>query len=544
MTRFQWRPLLASGLAAAIFAYAGCGRTFQTPDPSQASLKKAPAAPAGDESASAADEAAPPGSKLFADWKGLVATIVITGEMNGYLDPCGCTAGQLGGLGRRYDLFERMKSQGIPAAKIDLGGLTKDPAGARGGLKQAEVKFNTAIEALEAMHYDAAALGPEDLKFGVFKTLGVFLNEKGKLPIVAANVAPSAALGQVFDGVIRPSVIAKAGPYKIGVTAVVDPGWYKALKDTELDLLEVKPPGDALPAVFRTLEGASDLQILMVQGPPELAKELGEKFPGFDLVVATSPFADPLDASVPLNNGASYLIQVGQQGKYVGVVGLFANDKGNGAPPIRYQKLSLLGQKYRNAEPMRVLIDETMQRNLKDLRVVEDFPRVANASAPAGATYAGAEACRTCHPNTFAKWQGTPHAHAFETLVHNPKDPRRVREFDAECVSCHTTGFTYKSGWVSAEKTPYLKGNQCENCHGPASKHVEDPTNRDFLAAMHRTADAADKGGLCAKCHDLENSKDFTFAAYYPRIAHKGLDTFNDPKVRKGMTPEQARAAK
>ena len=335
-----------------------------------------------------------------------------------------------------------------------------------------------------------------------------------------------------------------AGPYKVGVTAVVDPGWYKALKDPDLAELDVKPPADVLPDVLAQLRLDSDLQVLMVQGPPELARALGAKFPGFDIIVSTSPVADPDGRAEPINGDKSYIIQVGQQGKYVGVIGLLGNDKGKGTPPIRYQKLSLLAQKYRNAEPMRVLIDETMQRNLKDLGVVENYPRMANASAPAGSAYAGAEACRACHPNTYAKWQGTPHAHAFETLVHNPKDPRRVREFDAECISCHTTGFTYKSGWVSAEKTPYLKGNQCENCHGPASKHIEEPISKAFLAAMHKTADAADKGGFCLKCHDAENSKDFKFATYYPRIAHKGLDTFNDPKVRKGMTPEQARAAK
>ena len=132
--------------------------------------------------------------------------------MNGYLDPCGCTEGQLGGLGRRYDLLQRMDAQKIPSVRIDLGGLTKDPANARGGLKQAEVKFNTAIEALEAMKYDAVALSPEDLKFGIVQTLMEFVNAKDKLPIVAANVVPSGPLKPVFDGVIRPTWCRRPGP--------------------------------------------------------------------------------------------------------------------------------------------------------------------------------------------------------------------------------------------------------------------------------------------------------------------------------------------
>ncbi len=35
--------------------------------------------------------------KLFADWPKPVAAALISGEQNGYLVPCGCTSGQLGG---------------------------------------------------------------------------------------------------------------------------------------------------------------------------------------------------------------------------------------------------------------------------------------------------------------------------------------------------------------------------------------------------------------------------------------------------------------
>ena len=61
--------------------------------------------------------------------------------------------------------------------------------------------------------------------------------------------------------------------------------------------------------------------------------------------------------------------------------------------------------------------------------------------------------------------------------MHDPK-PNTI--YDAECVTCHTTGFEYNSGWESEAATPYLKGNQCENCHGPASKHIAEPDNVEY----------------------------------------------------------------
>ena len=111
--------------------------------------------------------------------------------------------------------------------------------------------------------------------------------------------------------------------------------------------------------------------------------------------------------------------------------------------------------------------------------MVENYARHANLDGAPGATYAGAESCRGCHPKTFAKWSSTKHARAYEPLT----NPKRNREFDAECISCHTTGFGYTSGFVSAEKTPFLKGNQCENCHGPGSLHNAEPDNLAYPQA-------------------------------------------------------------
>ena len=117
-------------------------------------------------------------------------------------------------------------------------------------------------------------------------------------------------------------------------------------------------------------------------------------------------------------------------------------------------------------------------------------------------------------------------------------DPKPNTAFDAECVTCHTTGFEYNSGWKSEKETPYLAGNQCENCHGPASRHVADPDNAEFRKLMHLDAEQAEKNRLCYNCHDEDNSREFEFGKFYGEIVHKGLDEYKDPKVHKGITPK------
>ena len=514
MTRTSCRPVVAVGMAAALLAYVGC----DVPSPSgvgtsSATIQVKPSAP---------PEKKGPAPTI--DWPTPKAAILISGEQDGYLEPCGCAQGQLGGMLRRFELVDRLtRVQGWPLARVDLGSLVKGPASARGGPGQTKVKFQVALKALATLGYDALALSPDDLKVGVDEAVGQFLNLPGEtLKVVAANVSAAG-----LEAKLVPSTRVKAGGVTIGVTAVVDPEALKALRDPALDLLTVKSIDEALPGVLADLEKDTAVQVLLVQGSPESARALAKKYPGFDVVVSTSP-ADsaPADAE-RLNGGKTLLVSVGQKGKYVGVVGLFDDPK----RPFRYQRVTLGPRLDGPAGAMKAVVEGEYREALKGQGVVENFPRHDVVGAPQGATFVGAEGCKDCHKNTHAKWATTKHARAFESLEHDPK-PNVI--FDAECVSCHTTGFEYTSGWKAPETTAFLKGNQCENCHGPASKHVENPDDKPALAALRLTADGGDKNRLCFRCHDEDNSPHFDFAKYYPQISHKGLDDLAAPELHKG----------
>ena len=484
------------------------------------------------------------GDRLFGDGPEPVGALVFSGEQFGYLEPCGCTQGQIGGLKRRYDLIERLREdRKWPLVLLDLGSLIKDPAGGRGGFEQAKLKFDVALKALGLMRYQALALAPEDLKIGTDEALIRYVNTLGETTkVLCANV--EAAPG--FETTLRSTLRAEAGPYRVGVTAVLDPEALRRLPDParEANFPSIKAPEEVLPGVLADLEKDTDVQVLMVQGAPELARTLGAAYPGFDIVVGTSHF-DPGQDAERLNGGKTLLVNVGQKGKYVGIVGLFpdpkANDKAKAKPNLRFARVTLDHKYNRPARPMRDLIEDEFQGMLRSAGVVENFPRHGYVGGAPGAGFVGAETCRSCHPNTFAKWATTRHAHAFEDLVNDPKGVRSDHQFDAECVSCHTTGFEYTSGWKSAALTPFLKGNQCENCHGPGSKHVESPDDAGACKAIALTAADADRNRLCIRCHDEDNSPKFDFNTYWGQVAHKGLDQYSDPKVHQGQPATVAR---
>ena len=145
------------------------------------------------------------------------------------------------------------------------------------------------------------------------------------------------------------------------------------------------------------------------------------------------------------------------------------------------------------------------------------------------------------------EFEKTPHSHATQTLV--DLDP--PRQFDPECLSCHVTGwapqeyFPYASGFLSLNETPHLTDNGCENCHGPGQSHVaaesgevdaDDAEIERLRAAMRLTIleNEGNKDGqvykeavvvkMCMQCHDEDNSPDFDFQEYWPKVEHYGKD--------------------
>lgn len=524
MPRYPLRlaPALALGFGLVLGAFCGCGnRGTGSPAGSKDAVGNPPPT---------ASLPAPEGEKLFRNWKTPQAAVIFSGELSGYLEPCGCTQGQLGGLGRRYDLSERLRKQGWSLAQVDLGGVVHEPAVSRGGIKQAQTMFSVALRAFSAMKYDALAPSAEDFKLGVGEVIGQYLNLTDHPAVVCSNLKGTG--GAELAGV-KESLRVQAGKVRLGVTAAVDPDEIKKIPDAA-DWLEAAAPESALAKTLKDLEKDTDIQILLVQGGHEFAKKLATSLPGFDVVQERSIFADPAAEPEWLNGGKTLLFNVGKKGKYVGVVGVF-DDPG---APLKFQRVSL-GGRYQNAEPMRKLIDEEYQAELKDMKLVENFKQRNPLQAAPEAKFIGAKACQTCHPNTYALWQTTKHAQAFNALTANPK---RNRVHDAECISCHATGFEIVSGYRSQELTPHLLGNQCENCHGPGSRHAEAPDDKSFREFLVKTVKNPQAGGLCIKCHDEDNSPKFDFSTFYPKIIHVKRDTYEDPKVHQGIKLDPAPA--
>src|SRR5438128_872989 len=106
MTRIDSRAWAGVALFVAVLAYVGCTTsTSDSASPSSASSRQAVAGAPG--AAGPKNDPTDGGGKLAANLLNPTGVLIVSGERDGYNEPCGCSVEQLGGLIRLYDLVER-----------------------------------------------------------------------------------------------------------------------------------------------------------------------------------------------------------------------------------------------------------------------------------------------------------------------------------------------------------------------------------------------------------------------------------------------------
>lgn len=474
---------------------------------------------------------------VFAGWQQPRAVLVITGELNGYIEPCGCTGkeNQKGGLSRRQNLLRAVAATDWPLVSVDLGNQVR-----RFG-RQAEVKFQSVADGLRKMGYSAVGFGPDDLRLPAEELIAAVaaVGDQGT-PFASGNVG---LLG-IDSGLTPRFQVVEAGGLKIGVTSILGDREAETIRNDSIEMISAT---DALGEVTQQMTQAGcDHLVLLSYASPEESRLLADAFPSFDIVVTAGGADEPPMIPPPLKDDTGVLVELGHKGMYAVAVGFY--DKAEAAATqvqpamktssgrfLRTQRIPLDARWGESDEMIRLLGNYQVQLETLGLQGL----RVGTSRHPSGRRFAGSQACADCHATAYEIWAETPHAVALTTL--EEADPRR--DHDPECLSCHVVGWVpqkfepYEGGFLSRAETPHLAHQGCENCHGPAAAHaaveagdvIASEVERDRLRAeLSMTIDTPEGRkrtiNNCLECHDLDNSPLFDFDEYWPAVAHSEDD--------------------
>ena len=549
--------LLACGLLTGLIV-SGCGKSKSD---SKSKSKRAKSKPKVD--------------PLLKDWKQPAAALLISGDMNGYLEPCGCTLdSQMGGLAHRADLLKKLREERKwQVAGLDLGGLvTKRPNDPNlDDLRtQDRIKLKKSLEALKQLGYEAVGLGDRELRIAGKQQADSFLadflstlegTDEKTPPFLSANASVVyREQGKILQtiGPKKKSLTFKVGGKTIGVTSIVGESIKQKLigKNTPNIRIAIDDVEKSLKEALAELKKAKpDLQVLLSYASTDESRKLAKAFPDFHVVVTSGGPEDGYEK--PQKIGKTMLICVGAKGKHVGVLGFYPDSK---EEPLKFELVELDRHRFGHNAMMHALMKSYQQELIAQNNAVFADVRYGPHPNPNTATFVGVDNCKDCHTKAYAKWKTTKHAHAYQSLIEGRPDQKKAgnvipRNHDPECLACHVTGWEpmtirrYDSGFLIKERTTKanaslytnLRGQQCENCHGPGSEHVKyerqwqaaktaaermalDKTLRKHRLAIHLTKENVKQQKTCYRCHDLDNSPNFDFDKYWPKVEHKGKD--------------------
>ncbi|MBR6481070.1 MAG: hypothetical protein IKT12_05150, partial [Thermoguttaceae bacterium] len=368
--------------------------------------------------------------EYFTGWETPDLALVVTGLLDGYIEPCGCAGmdRMKGGLSRRADFLKGLRADGWPVMAIDAGLITA------GYGFQEELKFDMAINAFYLMGYSAIGISQNELRFPAHYLLKYTVppGPTDESLFVSANIG-------VYDFLklyTLPYKVIEQNGIRIGVTSVVDPAALTALDEK----IKTKQPEERLNAILAALKKEDcDHLVLIVHGSEQFVEQLIADFADFDVIVTgDSPTTPPLEPKRTENG--QLVLEVGEKGKYAIVLGIYGDS-------VRYQRVAL-DSRYKQSGDVHLLMKEYQDvlRGIveaKGFRGLNIMP-VESPDKQAKGDYVGSAKCGSCHSDAYDIWRESRHSSAWKSLSSDPPTEHTAnppRDCDPDCVSCHVVGW-------------------------------------------------------------------------------------------------------
>ncbi len=383
--------------------------------------------------------------------------LIFTGDIRGYLSPCGCAKPQIGGVLRLAGVVRALQKQ-PNAHYVDLGNWTES----RG--RQDELKADSLAEVFASLRPAVLNVGPLDVIRG---------RDALRVHREATEHRLSSANFVFLDEPNEQDAFGQRGLTTLGLMPDADALRMGGLRAPAREVLDRHRSNRSAVALFA--------------GPLDEARSLVEQT-DFSGLVVFSQKGDPIRE--PVEAGRATLVTVGDKGRFVGYIEFKRGEWHN-------FRLISLGPEHSDDAAAHRAYHAYLQRVTAE-RLIDTLPRSE------GGDFVGSASCAPCHTREYELWRETTHASALKTLEDTGNDR------DPECVGCHVVGLAFTSGFRDRFSTPGLADVGCESCHGAGGDHVTRPYE------LYGKAGEAS----CLPCHNSDHSPEFEFKSYWERIKH------------------------
>lgn len=405
-------------------------------------------------------------------------TILFTGSTRNVFLACGCPGNPFGGISQRAYMIETFRNQSKDLLLLDGGDIF--PAGKSDFEKR---KLQYILKAYSLMNYDAIAPGEMDFNLG----LKYLMDEvwQTSLPFISASLFSDETRTLLFP----PYMIKNINGVKIGVLSLTEGNLESVTADSQTSRIK---------AYLDYLKSKTDIIIIVSHADLATDKILIEKYPQVSLIIEGHWGKDyphkTVHKSVPIFNA-------GKDGEYLGKLKVSLNEKN------RIEKIEDEFIPLSKVLPADKKVEKLFLQYLDEVKKTsaegETIPEYEAYRAGMGNIYMPNEKCAECHSEQFDQWSSTKHAEAFETLIKDGRD------FDPECLYCHTTGYGRKGGYVNFTKTPEMINVGCTACHKVTDNHPQS-----------KSSEAEITENVCVVCHTTDKDPNFIFEEFVPKVMH------------------------
>lgn len=405
-------------------------------------------------------------------------TLVYSGNLDGELEPCGCSLeGDLGGILRRATILDQLRKENKSLVVISAGGLLSNrPA------EHDKLTAEYILKGFSLLDYDAIGFQWQDLAYGK-----EFLT--ADLPWVVSNWRD-----EFFSSVQK--IQRKSAT--LAFFSWLDPKQspFQSMSGQQ----EVTNGSVALLA--EKLNQAKKLKETTIVATTLTLDEAKSQLPmqWIDILIAQAAYEE---YGEPRWAGSTLVLTPGSRGMRLGRLQIVLGTKGN------------IAEFSHDVIAMPQTVEDAARLNdwysLYSQKIEENYQKeveVGQAQQRGESPYAGAKVCKTCHQSEYDVWKKSQHSKAYRSLSNVNKS------FDPACISCHVVGYRKPGGFIASHLTKNLKNVQCESCHGAGTAHAKSqgvmPLGNSHLS----------KKEVCAQCHIQKHSPSFQLNDYWLKVKH------------------------